>query len=513
MNLYKKCKNIIVINKNIILASIVFCLIFTICSTTSPLYPFCDESHCFFTVGKALLNGQVLYKDIIEQKGLLIYLLQIPAYLISHKNFLGVWLIQLVLMTISSVYFYKTAYLLSNSSKKSYISTILVALVIFTSNALASGQIVEVYVLPLFIISIYLLLKESKNNESNEKNSLIYLFIIGIIIGIIFWMKYSLLGFYFAYIIVTLIFDIKDKKYSLSIKKVVMISLGFLIITIPCILYFVLNNAFSELINYYIINNVSGYGSAFSLFGTLKSYGATFLTQFKWNPIMTIVLLISLVYIIKTRKISRKVKIILFSSIIMHYMIIFIHGAMFPYYFFAFGAILIFGIVGVVEILNKILCLIAPSRLLENKKNINVMLFIFTITCIILSIIFMPCPRQFLKDPSNLAQYEFAKYMHNKYEEPTSLDYGFLDGGFYTVADIIPNVWAFCGLNWDNPKMYQSQLDAIKNQKTDFVILRALGSDNPIIPAYLEENYNLAMKKSQYRVNTVFTYYLYEKKE
>lgn len=511
MNLYKKYRKNIAINKNMILAAIVFCLIFTICSTTSPLYPFCDESHCFFTVGKALLNGQVLYKDIIEQKGLLIYLLQIPAYLISHKNFFGVWLIQLGLMFISAIYFYKTVFLLTNSNKKSYISTILIALAIFTSNALASGQIVEVYVLPLFIISIYLLLKT--NNENNIKKSLIYMFILGIIVGIIFWMKYSLLGFYFAYIIVNLIFDIKDKKYLLSIKKITMILLGFLIITIPCISYFVLNNAFSELIDYYFINNVSGYGATFSLFGTLKSYGTTLLTEFKWSPVMTILLLLSLVYIIISGKLSKKVKIILFSSIIMHYIVIFIHGAMFPYYFFAFGAILIFGAVGIVEVLNKILCLIFSSRFLVNKKINNIIIFIFTISCIILSIIFMPCPRQFLKNPSNLAQYKFAEYMHDRYKEPTSLDYGFLDGGFYTVADIVPNVWAFCGLNWDNPRMYQSQLEAIKNKKVNFVILRALSGVAVIIPDYLEQNYKLVMKKSQYRVNTKFTYYLYENKE
>ena len=102
--------------------------------------------------------------------------------------------------------------------------------------------------------------------------------------------------------------------------------------------------------------------------------------------------------------------------------------------------------------------------------------------------------------------------MNDKYENPTSLDYGFLDGGFYTVADIVPNVWAFSKLNWNNQKMNDSQNEAIKNKQTDFVILRSLSTDDVIIPEYLEENYRFIMKNTQYRVNDKFTYYLYEKK-
>ena len=147
-----------------------------------------------------------------------------------------------------------------------------------------------------------------------------------------------------------------------------------------------------------------------------------------------------------------------------------------------------------------------------SKNFINILLVLYTILCLIIVIIFIPCPRQFLKNTTSLAQYKFAKYMNEKYENPTSLDYGFLDGGFYTVADIVPNVWAFSKLNWNNQKMNDSQNEAIKNKQTDFVILRSLSTDDVIIPEYLEENYRFIMKNTQYRVNDKFTYYLYEKK-
>ena len=195
-------------------------------------------------------------------KGILIYLLQIPAYLISHKNFIGVWMIQLVLIIISSVFIFKSVYILTNSNKKSYIATVLLSVVIFTSAALASGQIVEVYVLPLFVITIYFLLVENKNKQLQERKIIIHMFIIGIIIGIVFWMKYSLCGFFIGFIATNIIFDLKNRKFLLIIKKIISLMIGFLIITIPCVLYFVINDAFLDLLNYYIINNVD-----FNIFG------------------------------------------------------------------------------------------------------------------------------------------------------------------------------------------------------------------------------------------------------
>ena len=41
----------------------------TICSKSSPLYPFNDwvDANCFFTVGKSIVNGKTLYLDIFEK--------------------------------------------------------------------------------------------------------------------------------------------------------------------------------------------------------------------------------------------------------------------------------------------------------------------------------------------------------------------------------------------------------------------------------------------------------------
>ena len=69
-----------------------------ICSKSSFLYPLNDwvDSNCFFTVGKAIANGEVLYKDIYEQKGPLVYFIHALAYLLSSDSFTGVYIIEVV---------------------------------------------------------------------------------------------------------------------------------------------------------------------------------------------------------------------------------------------------------------------------------------------------------------------------------------------------------------------------------------------------------------------------------
>ena len=95
--------------------TLLFCLLtafilLTICTKSSFLYPFNDwvDSNCFFTVGKSMLNGKVLYRDIYEQKGPWLYFLHAGAYLISRKTFFGVYLLELCAGTVFLYFAAKT---------------------------------------------------------------------------------------------------------------------------------------------------------------------------------------------------------------------------------------------------------------------------------------------------------------------------------------------------------------------------------------------------------------------
>jgi len=468
-------------------------VIFSICSTTSPLYTFCDESHCFFNVGKAILNGQVLYKDILEQKGLIIYLIQIPAYLISHTTFIGVWAIQIILLILFSISAYRLNICLGLDDFQSLIAIAISDLIIFTSQSLASGQIVEVYALPFFMYSLYSL---TRNLEESRDFSWQMILLNGIFAGIILWMKYSLLGFYFAWAAFVCIYLLIKKGFCKAFITGLVFLGGMLIVTIPCLLYFFLNGAIKDLFDCYFINNISGYGNQITLGGLVYNYIHTLYSELRWNlPVMAFLIIGVCTVLLSRMKVATKLSLIIIA--LLNAIVVFSHGPMFPYYLFAFAPFVVFGGHGIAKVIGLLL----KKQTLRKLTAVLVSL----VVCV-LAYVYKPCPREFLADTAALSQYVFAEYMNSKHESPTMLNYDFLDGGFYTVADIVPNTWAYCGLNWDNPLMDHDQLETIRNRKVDFVVTNR--NDN--LPKELFENYALVYQISQYRVDTMFTYYLYE---
>ena len=74
-------------------------LVLLFASRSSFLYPFNDwnDANSYFSVGKALFNGKMPYRDVFDQKGMYLYFLYGLAYLVSHTTFLGVFFLEVIL--------------------------------------------------------------------------------------------------------------------------------------------------------------------------------------------------------------------------------------------------------------------------------------------------------------------------------------------------------------------------------------------------------------------------------
>ena len=93
---------------------IVWCLtVATICislfSKSSVLYPINDwvDAQCFFTVGKSMVRGVVPYRDLIEQKGPLMYFVYGVASLVSYSSFIGVYIIEIIAFSVFLIFVWK----------------------------------------------------------------------------------------------------------------------------------------------------------------------------------------------------------------------------------------------------------------------------------------------------------------------------------------------------------------------------------------------------------------------
>jgi hypothetical protein len=119
-------------------------------------------------------------------------------------------------------------------------------------------------------------------------------------------------------------------------------------------------------------------------------------------------------------------------------------------------------------------------------------------------------------EKEDLVQYKFASII-NQTEDPTLLNYGVLDLGFYTTTGIVPNVRFFQNQNIPYssfPLVKDEQERYIKEQMVDYVVTLTPLSvcDDKLKIPYLYENYSLIEKETQLNEGNTYCYLLFGKK-
>ena len=137
----------------------------TVCSKSSLLYPFNDaaDGNCFLTVGKSLLNGKVLYRDLVEQKGPYIYFLHSAAALISHSTFLGVYVFEMISAFFFLCIICKTVHLFDKDISIGLIA--LAAAFLFSQGGFIHGDEIEEFCLPSIALTNYYLMRYVKKKD------------------------------------------------------------------------------------------------------------------------------------------------------------------------------------------------------------------------------------------------------------------------------------------------------------------------------------------------------------
>ena len=241
--------------------AVLFCLVtaflmIMLCSRSSFLYPInnWDDVNCYFSMGKAMMNGQIIYRDIYEQKGPYLYFLYGLAYLMNHTGFLGVFLFEVAAMAVLLLFSYKTMNLYLKKETSLFLIPPL-CFCIVVSRSFYWGGSAEEFCLPLLAISIYDLLKYFKEDYPNPPG-LKMILRNGILAGLVAGIKYTLLGFHFGWIVMLAFLLLIRKKWKKSVEICAMFGAGIVLALIPWFFYFGLNGALGDWWEVYIYNNV-----------------------------------------------------------------------------------------------------------------------------------------------------------------------------------------------------------------------------------------------------------------
>lgn len=491
MAFFKKHKNF-----SIFIICLIISFIFLLfASKSSPLYPINDwvDSNSFFTLGKGMINGKVIYRDLFEQKGPLLYLFHALAALISNTSFIGIYIIESISFSIFLYYSYKVLKLFFNN-KYSLLTLPFEAFLTLYSYNFSHGDSAEEFCLPLLMISIYHLVNYIKNKKMDNK----IVFINGIIAGTVLTIKYTMLGFWFAWMMMVFLSNLCSKQYKKAFLYCFIFLGGMVIPIIPWFIYFILNNGLKEFIYTYFIFNMTSYSKSISLIDRIQFIIDNFVINFKRNLIASLLTVFGLIYSVIDKKVSPFInKLIIIITYIFLFVGIYFGGVAYRYYYLITLPFMIFGFVFIGNYLKDI------------KIKFFKLLFIITIISLNIIIYKYGHNSYFMKiKKEDLVQYKFAEII-KKEKNPTLLNYGFLDGGFYLASNIIPNTKYFQlnNISYDDyPLILDSQNNYLNEKKVKFVITRKKGKKKR---RFSNENYYLIATEKQIYQDNIYTYSLY----
>ena len=498
-----KVKNIV----PVIVCFLTAFFILMICSRSSFLYPCNDwnDANSYFTMGKAMMNGQVIYRDLYDQKGPYLYLLYGFAYLLSNDSFAGVFVFEILVVGLFLLAGYKTMRLYL-SEKVSLLLLPVLAAVMFSSKSCYWGGAAEEFCLPLFGFGLYYSLRYFKEQYEEAVPSYKILFINGVFAGIIMQVKYNMLGFFFAWMAMMALAFVLKKDW-MGMLKGCLVFLGAMVLTaIPWLIYFGINGALDDWYQCYIYNNIFLYSNLTDSDNGIGNRIYELAKLLLWlildnlSYFVFIVLgALTIVFSVKDKWVEKVNIIMLFGFLFLG---IFVGGSVLPYYSIP---LMTFTVLGMIPV-GRLMMYLSSKLQKVNKK------FLFATGIVAAMAAGMVFSYQNSMNTYFMAQeqdeyflYRFKEIIDEE-ENPTLLNVGCLDAGLYTVADVMPSCRFFQTNGIGFEEMFKEQTRYIKEGKTQFVLVR-----NDWQPEGLEIYYEPIVEEPYEWDGMQFIYTLYKR--
>ena len=483
-------------------------LFLLVCSKSSPLYPMNDwvDVNCFFTVGKGILHGIVPYAELYEQKGPVLYFLYAIAALISDSSFFGVFLLEVVTFGLFLYFSGKIAEIYLGKSPLNYFIIAFIAALVPLSKAFAHGggcEEISLFMLSYSLYSVLLALHEKRTLTFKEA------FINGIFAAAVLYIKFTIVGFYLGLAAFVLLWYLVDGfQWKALLNTIVHFLLGMAALSLVVFGYFAIHGAVGDFMEVYFYNNLNLYPQETEetkwelikkcLDTTIKNN-----TSYGWAIWLGLLLF---AMEIKKHWSDFVMALLCFAGLVIG---TYWGGRGYTYYGLILAAFVVFGFIAI----GKALQIAEDSQTMGKKLTLSARIIaMFIAVFLLLNTCYDKSGNTYLMDfkKEDMPAYRFAKII-NTVEDPKILNYGFLDGGFYYAADVLPNCEFFCTLNIDHPDMWQTHRNAMLNGDFDFVITRTIYSASYWNPDSL--GYELIDEATFYFEGRDFTYYLYQRTE
>lgn len=244
------------------LGSLLFLLVFS--WSTSPLYlTYGGDSPFFQIIGLGITQGKVPYVDLFDHKGPVPFFYDALGYSLGLGR-VGIFIIQVISLTVTVCLFYRIASLFAGSSRKAAAAVALSFIPLL--DFITEGNQVEEWQLPYIALSLFLVCRYLLSGE--DRHPAVSSLILGLCFGMVFynrpndgvmWVGSLYFGLFLLWIV--------RKSYRQILPNIGAFAGGFLIVTAPIIAYFAAHNAVPDLFYGMIVHNIRYAGDALFTWG------------------------------------------------------------------------------------------------------------------------------------------------------------------------------------------------------------------------------------------------------
>ena len=398
------------------------------------------------------MNGMTPYIDFADSKGPLLWFIYGIGYLISPSNYIGVFWLSIILYVLVFYYVFKIAEIFLNNEKLSFFATSLMALSYFCPwfhHEIRAEDWCQIFIAMSFYYCCRWFYTESENKFKKSHTAC---FVLGFSLAGTLLIKFTItamLGFVACYALYAII------KQKINIfTSFFFFTIGFTLMAFPFVLYMLYRGCFDAFINEYFFCTLQTVQSS----NTLGTYIHEILL-FTHRPHLFVLLIICSIGAFLMQKLVKEFKYFFFFSFYGFYFITVHHHL---YYYPC--SCLIFPLFFIIPITTKL----SPST--KQRKAITILSFFLTIFMNSFTLGFLSDEWFFKQSKDREGYYQIANIMAG-IESPTIVIYMTNEHGWGLPVGALPGSKYWVHQIGATSKMIKDQEDAIKNRRTDFVII------------------------------------------
>ncbi len=518
-------------------------LLMLLLTRSSFLYPYnnWDDSNSYFSMGKSMFRGALIYRDLFDQKGPYLYFLYGLCSLLSRTTFLGVFLME-VLWGCADLYLLQRIMELYCRPLTALVLSPVLFACMCASKSFYWGGCAEELCLPFLLAALYLLLRRFRTAASCGDAHFCSREVLaaGLCCGYVFCVKFTLMGFFLAFAILVILTCRSWREFW---RLAGAFLAGTAVPFLPWIAYFAVRGGLADWYRVYIYTNVFLYSD----FGA-NSHGADLGQRIYdlakilyWlildNPQYFLWIIAGILWMLLQKGASFAERIapaLLFGCT---FLFIYLGGAHLPYYALPLTVLSVIGMSGFGVLCDRICSVLArrkecapggtqalpsgrPAAGSPSRPSLPALppLIASLIAALVVSLLvilrfswnipYLGTSRDdvFLTKFTEDINRDRAAGLVDA-ENTTLLNIGCLDSGLYTTAGIYPSCYWFQTQTLPGDEVTRQQLSYILEGRTDYIVAR------DSYPEEILQQYELIDSFHQELQSQTFDYYLFRRSD